>query len=391
MTAPGRARRSSGLRIAIDGSNLRSGGAITHLRYLVEHLDRAPDALARVTLWAPRTTLSAIPANPRLESYAVPGPADSSLQIAAWRSTGLRRRLARGSFDAVFFPGGSSFPTSVPQTVMFRNSLPFCPREIRRYESPVQRWKLHALRRVLGASFQRADRVIFLGDYPRDLVGAWIPGLHAKSTIIPHGVPEAFFDVSPPARPGERPHWLYVSPIEPYKHHVAVVRAARLLQRRGQAVRLTFAGAAVCPHTARRLAREIEDARREGVLIEQPGAIGHDDLPALYESATAILFASSCENLPNALLEGMATGRPIAASRRRPMTDLLGDHAAYFDPEDPETIAASMARVLTHPPPEPDALRERARGFRWARCAEATFRCLVESADPSLAPLSSAA
>ena len=39
--------------------------------------------------------------------------------------------------------------------------------------------------------------------------------------------------------------------------------------------------------------------------------LAHTDLPGLYQNALVNLFASSCENCPNILLEMMASGRPL--------------------------------------------------------------------------------
>ena len=87
-------------------------------------------------------------------------------------------------------------------------------------------------------------------------------------------------------------------------------------------------------------------ADREGGFIRYLGSSPHDELPALYASADACVFASSCENLPNILLEGMASGLPIACSDRGPMPELLGDAAVYFNPELQSSIEEALERLL---------------------------------------------
>ena len=51
--------------------------------------------------------------------------------------------------------------------------------------------------------------------------------------------------------------------------------------------------------------------------------------------ADIFVFASSCENMPNTLIEAMAAGLPIASSYRGPMIEILKDGGIYFNPENP--------------------------------------------------------
>jgi glycosyltransferase involved in cell wall biosynthesis len=102
-----------------------------------------------------------------------------------------------------------------------------------------------------------------------------------------------------------------------------------------------------------------------------------------YERADGFVFASSCENLPNTLLEAMAAGLPIACSDRGPMREVLCDGGLYFDPDKEEEILGALRLLL-----ESEGLREefgavaqsRARAFTWERCADLTFRLLASVA-----------
>ncbi len=79
------------------------------------------------------------------------------------------------------------------------------------------------------------------------------------------------------------------------------------------------------------------------------GAIPYQSLPPLYHHAYLNLFASSCENCPNIMLEALASGRPMICSNVMPMPEFGADAALYFSPFDPEDIGRVLSEALTSP------------------------------------------
>ncbi len=69
-------------------------------------------------------------------------------------------------------------------------------------------------------------------------------------------------------------------------------------------------------------------------------------LEALYALAGALVLPSRLEGFGWPTLEAMACACPVAASQREPMTEVCGDAAAYFDPEDHRSIAAALSALL---------------------------------------------
>jgi glycosyltransferase involved in cell wall biosynthesis len=113
-----------------------------------------------------------------------------------------------------------------------------------------------------------------------------------------------------------------------------------------------------------------------GELVRYVGPVSEAELPKKYAESDIFVFASTCENMPNILLEAMASGLPIASSRRGPMPEVLGDAGVYFEPEDPADIAAAVRKLVT----DADLRRRCARGslrtikqYTWSRCASETL------------------
>jgi glycosyltransferase involved in cell wall biosynthesis len=123
-----------------------------------------------------------------------------------------------------------------------------------------------------------------------------------------------------------------------------------------------------------------------GEFIRYTGTVAHSELPALYAQADLCVFASSCENMPNILLEGMASGLPVACSRMGPMPEVLGDAGVYFDPESATDIARALRALIDSPTLRASVAQrsfERAQRYSWSRCASETFKFLAEVARSS--------
>jgi len=65
--------------------------------------------------------------------------------------------------------------------------------------------------------------------------------------------------------------------------------------------------------------------------------------------ADLFVFASSCETFGISLLEAMAVGLPIACSNKSSLPETLQDGGEYFDPEDDQSIASAVKRLILDP------------------------------------------
>ena len=167
-----------------------------------------------------------------------------------------------------------------------------------------------------------------------------------------------------------------------YKHQVEVVAAVAALRATGIPVELDLVGPAYPPALSR-LERRLSQVDPEGAFVSYAGAVAYEDLPERYAAADIFLFASSCENLPIILLEGMRSGLPIACSNRGPMPEILGDAGAYFDPVS-STDTASALRTLIESPEIRARLAAaafaRSQIYSWTCCADETFAYLGDVA-----------
>ena len=341
--------------------------------------------ISRIIVWGSASTLALIEDRPWLEKMTHSFQERGLLARSIWQRYYLSKATHATNCDILFVPGGSYSANFHPVVTMSRNMLPFEWTELRRYGWSVLTLKLLLLRWVQSRTFHRIDGLIFLTEYAKQGVLKVTGPLSAATTIIPHGL-NSRFQILPKAQHSisqygyAKPYRvLYVSIIDQYKHQWYVVEAVATLRQEGIPVSLDLVGPAYPPALAR-LQETLSRLDPEGNWVRYHGAIPFEELHQYYADADAGLFASSCENMPNILLETMAAGLPVACSNRGPMPEVLGDAGFYFNPERPGDIARAVRELVAAP-----ALRKEkvaasytaALAFDWKRCAEETFSFLT--------------
>jgi glycosyltransferase involved in cell wall biosynthesis len=371
--------------LGIDAHCIRGdGGSITHLRHVLNAANPIVAGFSKVILWSGRSTLDRIGDKDWLIKMHHPALDGSLLRRSLWSSFRMSAEARRAGCSLLWTPGCSFYGSFRPTVAMSRNMLPFDSAESRRLGLSLRRLKFIALRLTNIHTYRRADGMIYLSEYARKRVGSFIGERGASSSVIPHGV-ETRFD-APPCPTNKDPKLpleiVYVSGIDVYKHQWHVIKAVDLLLSEGHAVKLTLVGP-VWPQARSKLDAALADFRGDRELIECTGKVSHEDIHGYYHKADILVYASSCENLPNILLEAMASGRPIACSSRGPMPEILRDAGVYFDPESPPEIADALRKLLL----SPELRQEKAhvaltysRQYSWERCANETFAYLAQVA-----------
>jgi glycosyltransferase involved in cell wall biosynthesis len=110
------------------------------------------------------------------------------------------------------------------------------------------------------------------------------------------------------------------------------------------------------------------------------GRVTDDALVELYQRASAFLDTSLYEGFGYQVLEAMACGTPVVASRTTSLPELVGDAGVLCPPGDAEAFAAGLRRAVA----ERDELRRRglarAAAFTWERTAHELADAIEEAA-----------
>lgn len=166
----------------------------------------------------------------------------------------------------------------------------------------------------------------------------------ARLTVIPNGVNTDYFQpaAGPEAGP---PRVLSVARMVPDKDHHTLLQAFRLTVQENPEAELWLVG------DGPRLAEVRESARRLLPAARVKFLPPREDLRPLLRQASLLALSSKTEALPNVILEAMAAGLPVVASRVGGVPELVvpGLTGWLVAPGDALGLAAALGQVLRDP------------------------------------------
>ena len=165
----------------------------------------------------------------------------------------------------------------------------------------------------LADKIRSADRVVCVSDFGRSQLMAIVePAQWPKIAVVHCGVDVEAFPAKQAASGEDRPiRILNVGRLVSVKGQAVLLEAAALLRQRGLEFALTIVGDGPLREALRATARDlgIEDN------VTFAGSVGQDDIAAHYRNADLFCLPSLREGVPVVLMEAMASGVPVIASR----------------------------------------------------------------------------
>ena len=339
--------------LAIDSTDLIIGGGLTHIIELLNNASPSEYKIDRVIIWGTQNTLKKINDSEWLIKKSPLWINKGIIKKLLWQSFVFPKLLKKYKVDLLFVPGGSYLGRFKPSVVMCRNMLPFNWKELSKYGFSFKFFKFIVLRYVQLISFKKSNGVIFLNEFARKVIQTYSGNLIDNSTIINHGLSKRFIkkprecfpiDAYSESRPFKL---IYVSDIEPYKNHCNVVSAiSNVRDHTGWPIDLILVGRPRHKPSSKLLNKAIKKYDPSNLWINLFENTSYENLHELYQDIDLGIFASTCENFPNIILEYIGSSLPFICSNRPPMPLITENLTYYFDPEDPKDISKKVIKII---------------------------------------------
>lgn len=228
---------------------------------------------------------------------------------------------------------------------------------------------------------KRADRLIADSEYtkstvigelgvPSDRIDVVYLGVDTER-FKPHPVPESFRERY--HLPPDRRYVLYVGSEDPRKNLTTLLRAFAIARRELPDLMLLKVGA---PAFAEQRTRHLRMCRELGIAdaVRWIDEVDEADLPLFYNAADVFAFPSRYEGFGFPVLEALACGTPVVASRAGSIPELAGDAATLLDTPQPENFAREITQMIAGRRPDRDELIRQAVRFRWDATVQSTVR-----------------
>jgi len=189
----------------------------------------------------------------------------------------------------------------------------------------------------------RTDGVVCITNYTREAVRALAP----RTWVLPNAVDQSFFDVQNVSAANEPPVGLCVGTICALKNQHAFIRALDPLAQ-AKKFKVVFAGAP---------SRDTYGAEFHRLVQERPwcehiGFLNREQLKRRLATAAFVALPTREDNCPMVVLEAMAAGVPVLASKVGGVPDLIepGKTGLFCDPARPESFRAGVEKLLADRP-----------------------------------------
>lgn len=238
------------------------------------------------------------------------------------------------------------------------------------------------LEEVVPRSIRRADFIIADSENTRNDLVVLLGAQPASIAVVPGGVEDRFEPITDAEQLRrarrkvglrDEPFILAIGVIEPRKNLNRLMDAFRALKQRNDVpsdLKLVMAGGKgwlfddIFEHHA---ASPIRDH------ILMPGFVPDELLPALYSAADVFAFPSLYEGFGLPILEAMACGTPVVASRSSCLPEVADGAALLVDPNNVDGLIAALELALVDSDLRARLIkqgRQRAREYSWRRAAE---------------------
>lgn len=371
--------------IAIDATSIVNTGGFTHLYHLIASFNKKlhPE-ISKIIIYSSRTVLNRLPNHELISKYSHLFLNKGTLLRLFFQIFILDFSLKKNKVDVLLSTTGDYTGNFRPYIGISQNMLLYEKDFWKEINVIKEKAKLLINQKRQRKCFESAAGIIFISKYARNYITNELKINKIPSTVIHHGIASHFIN----QKPNKLKHkinkektlkFIYVSTVHVYKNQWNVIDAVWKLRQGGIKISLTLIGPIIYNPSGKRLFSKMRERDPKAEFINYIPQVDHDKLPLEFSKHDAVIYASSCENMPNILIESMASGLPIVCSDKEPMPEFLKDGGYYFNADSVDSIEKGIINFIEDKDPFnriKQNLNE-VRNLKWEETSKKTFNFIT--------------
>lgn len=334
--------------IAIDATSIVNTGGFTHLYHLLDGFNKKfhPN-IEKIIIFSSRSVLERLPDKELINKQTHYLLNKKKLHRLFFQLFLLDSLLKKNKVDFLLSITGDYVGSFRPFIGISQNMLLHEKYFWEEIKSIKEKTKLFINYKRQKKCFKSSAGIIFISEYAKNFITKELSLEHKPKEVIYHGVSKQFYNKKRIYQNNRKIlKFIYVSTVHVYKNQCNVIDAIWNLRQNGIPASLTLIGQIIYAPSGQKLFTKIKEKDPYGEFIEYIPEVSYDKLPSYYSEHDAVIFASSCENMPNILIESMASGLPIVCSDKQPMPEFLKEGGYYFNPISEESIRLSILKLI---------------------------------------------
>jgi len=207
-------------------------------------------------------------------------------------------------------------------------------------------------------AYRYTDRIVATSSPLRNAIVTQFPEATSKIATIPNPVDISAFNIAPMRKTAETFEFLSVALFRPEKRHDLLLRALAQVRQRHPEARLTLVGDGPENCHIKRLIAELKLTD----VVTLTGYLPKPEIAARMQQSHALVLASDCETFGVVLIEALAGGLPVIATRCGGPEDIVSPENGFLVPVNSvEALADAMQCMITeYPRFDPQNIRQTA-------------------------------
>jgi len=287
----------------------------------------------------------------------VPGHFPSTLFTSAWRSSWVKNDLKRLKID-LYHGLSHEIPIGIKKTnvksvvtihdlIHERYPAQYNPVDVRIYSKKFRYACQHADKIIAVSEQTKRDIIEFYKTPPEKVVVTWqscspsfgeiLSDAQKKIIRLKYELPPKFF--------------LYLGSIVERKNLLNICKAVFILRNESTAPLVVVGDGGKYKQQVKDFIKQNDLEKKIIFLSERSFAVSSktfqngEDLPAIYQTATALIYPSFFEGFGLPVLEALWSGLPVITSNVSSLPEVGGDAVYYVNPQSAEEIAEGMKKI----------------------------------------------